>query len=71
MALVTYILLAALYAGLQQRFHPEVLGRAASSAVAVVLADTAIVQIGCYILNIPGSSQIVDLVAYGGYKFVG
>ena len=26
---------------------------------------------GCYILNIQGSSQVIDIVAYGGYKFVG
>jgi hypothetical protein len=29
------------------------------------------VKLGCYVLNITGSAQVVDLVAYGGYKFVG
>jgi len=71
MALVTYILLAALQSGLRERFHPEVLGESASRALAVVLLDFAFVKIGCYFLNIQGSSQVVDLIAYGGYKFVG
>jgi hypothetical protein len=71
MALVTYILLAALQTGLQERFHPKVLGESASRALAVVLLDFAFVKIGCYFLNVQGSSQVVDLIAYGGYKFVG
>ncbi|KAH9914181.1 YIF1-domain-containing protein [Epithele typhae] len=73
MALVTYILLAALYSGLNSRFHPEILGITASKALAVVLLDFCFVKAGCYILNIPGglSSQVLDLLAYGGYKFVG
>jgi len=71
MALVTYILLSALQSGLQGRFHPEVLGNSASRALAVVLLDFTFVKIGCYFLNVQGSSQVVDLIAYGGYKFVG
>jgi protein transport protein YIF1 len=71
MALVTYILLAALQSGLHNDFHPDVFGKSASRAFAVVLLDFAFVKIGCYFLNVPGSSQVVDLLAYGGYKFVG
>jgi len=71
MALVTYILLAALQSGLQERFHPEVLGQSASRALAVVLLDFVFVKMGCYFLNVQGPSQVVDLIAYGGYKFVG
>jgi len=71
MALVTYILLAALQSGLQERFHPKVLGESASRALAVVLLDFVFVKMGCYFLNVQGPSQVVDLVAYGGYKFVG
>ncbi|TCD66876.1 hypothetical protein EIP91_000774 [Steccherinum ochraceum] len=71
MALVTYILLAALHSGLQSRFHPEILGITASTAIVVALLDLAFVKFGCYILNIQGSSQLLDLLAYGGYKFVG
>lgn len=52
MALVTYILLAALYSGLNSRWHPEILGVTASKALAVVLLDFLFVRGGCYFLNI-------------------
>jgi protein transport protein YIF1 len=89
MALVTYILLAALHSGLNSRFHPEILGVTASKALAVVLLDLMFIKGGCYFLNIPvcahtfteflmllltmqqGPSQMLDLLAYDGYKFVG
>jgi hypothetical protein len=71
MALVTYILLAALHSGLQARFHPQVLGQTASTALAVVALDFFFVKIGCYFLNVQGNGQVIDLIAYGGYKFVG
>ena len=71
MALVMYILLVTLQSGLRGRFHPEVLGKSASRALAVLLLDFAFVKTGCYFLNVQGSSQVVDLIAYGGYKFVG
>ncbi|KDQ55432.1 hypothetical protein JAAARDRAFT_71293 [Jaapia argillacea MUCL 33604] len=71
MAMVTYVLFSALHAGLQGRFRPELLGVSASTAVFVVLLDFLFVKLGCYFLNIQGPSQVVDLVSYGGYKFVG
>ncbi|KAF8623762.1 hypothetical protein AX15_006204 [Amanita polypyramis BW_CC] len=71
MALVTYVLLCALYSGLRGSFHPKVLGESASRALGVLMIDFCFVKLGCYFLNVQGSSQVVDLVAYGGYKFVG
>ncbi|KAG9047636.1 hypothetical protein FS837_001829 [Tulasnella sp. UAMH 9824] len=71
MALVTYVLLTALVAGMNNRFHPEVLGVGLSKAFAVLIMDVAFVKLGCYTLNIQSSAQVVDLAAYGGYKFVG
>lgn len=91
MALVSYILLAALHSGLQSRFHPEILGVTASTAILVVVLDFIVIKFGCYILNIQvrnftlyspnpvyafpcsvqGAGQVTDLLAYGGYKFVG
>ncbi|KAI0794854.1 YIF1-domain-containing protein [Abortiporus biennis] len=71
MAFVTYILLAALNSGLQSRFHPEILGVTASTALVVLILDFAFIKFGCYILNIQGASQVLDLLAYDGYKFVG
>ncbi|KAF9443438.1 protein transporter yif1 [Macrolepiota fuliginosa MF-IS2] len=71
MSIVTYILLTAINKGLEKNFNPKILGESASRALAVVLLDFIFVKLGCYFLNIQGSSQVVDLIAYGGYKFVG
>lgn len=71
MALVTYVLLAALQSGLEARFNPEILGVTASTALGVVLLEFAFIKLGCYFLSIQGQGQVIDLVAYGGYKFVG
>jgi hypothetical protein len=71
MAFVTYILLAALQSGLQSRFHPEIFGVVATKAIVVLILDFLFVRGGCYLLGIQGSNPIVDLLAYGGYKFVG
>lgn len=71
MAVVTYILLAALHAGLQKRFMPEVLGITSSKAFGVILLDFFVIWFGCYILGIQGQGQFVDIFAYSGYKFEG
>ena len=71
MSLTTYILLGALRAGLTSKFHPDVLGVTASKAISVLILEFLIVKLGCYFLNVPGQSQVVDLFSYGGYKFVG
>ncbi|KAG6876811.1 hypothetical protein C0993_000277 [Termitomyces sp. T159_Od127] len=71
MALVTYILLCALYAGISKQFHTKILGEALSRGVAVLILDFAFVKLGCYFLNVPDSASVIDIVAYGGYKFVG
>lgn len=71
MAFVTYILVAALQSGLQSRFHPEIFGVVATKAIVVVVLDFLFVKGGCYLLGIQGTTPIIDLIAYGGYKFVG
>lgn len=43
----------------------------ASYAFAVVLFEFLAIKFGCYLLSIGGQGQVLDLVAYGGYKFVG
>jgi hypothetical protein len=70
MSFVTYILLSALLYGLSGTFHPELLGYTASSALGAVVFELVGLRLGCYLLNI-GNSQLLDLVAYSGYKFVG
>ncbi|KAA8908474.1 putative membrane protein [Sphaerosporella brunnea] len=70
MSFVTYILLSALLYGLSGTFHPELLGYTASSALGAVVFELIGLRLGCYLLSI-GNPQLLDLVAYSGYKFVG
>ncbi|CAG8933488.1 unnamed protein product [Penicillium salamii] len=71
MALVTYILLSVLLAGFRGNFHPELLGSITTTAIAVILFEILCLKLATYILSINNDSQLLDLVAYSGYKFVG
>ncbi|KKY21988.1 putative transport protein yif1 [Phaeomoniella chlamydospora] len=71
MALVTYILLSTVLAGLRGSFHPELLGSITTTAIAVVIFEIVLLKVAMYILNITNDSQLLDLMAYSGYKFVG
>lgn len=71
MALVTYILLSTILAGLRGAFQPELLGGTLVAAGAVVAAEILGLKFGSYLLSISSESQLLDLVAYSGYKFVG
>lgn len=71
MAFVTYILLSTLLAGLRGVFRPELLGLTATNAFLTVVIEIMLLKLGTYLLNISNESQLLDLVAYSGYKFVG
>ncbi|KAI9809343.1 MAG: hypothetical protein M1825_002635 [Sarcosagium campestre] len=71
MACVTYILVSTVLAGLRGAFHPELLGLTATTAFAIVIVEILALKLGCYLLAISNESQLLDLVAYSGYKFVG
>ncbi|CAG8505391.1 41_t:CDS:2 [Dentiscutata heterogama] len=72
MALVTYVLLKAIVSGTQgNKFHPEVLGVNATSAFFLMVLELAFIKMGCYLLNITSDTNILNLLAYSGYKFVG
>ena len=71
MAFVTYILLSTLLAGMRGNFHPEVMGSTFGYALFVVIVEILILKLGTYLLAITNESQLMDLVAYSGYKFVG
>ncbi|KAL0145353.1 YIF1-domain-containing protein [Mucor lusitanicus] len=71
MAVVTYVLLCGLTAGLHKNFHPEMLYVAVSTSVAVVFWEIAYTRLGCYFLSIPFEASMLDLLSYYGYKFVG
>ncbi|RMD43461.1 hypothetical protein DV735_g1655, partial [Chaetothyriales sp. CBS 134920] len=71
MAFITYILLSTVLAGMRGSFRPELLGSTASTALAVVLFEIVVLKTAMYLLSISNESQLLDLVAYSGYKFVG
>jgi protein transport protein YIF1 len=71
MAFITYILLSTVLAGIRGSFRPELLGSTASTAMGVVIFEIVILKIAMYLLSISNESQLLDLVAYSGYKFVG
>lgn len=71
MAIITYILLSTLLAGLRSAFHPELFGTMASKAIISVAVEIALLKAAMYFwLNISSQSQLLDLIAYSGYKFV-
>ncbi|KAJ5203863.1 ER to Golgi transport protein Yif1 [Penicillium cinerascens] len=71
MAVVTYILLSVLLAGFRGDFHPELLGSVTTTSIAVIIFEILCLKMAMYILTINNDSQLLDLVAYSGYKFVG
>jgi hypothetical protein len=59
MALVTYILLSTLLAGLRGAFRPELLGYTATVAICVTLLEIIIIRTGTFLLAITSSSQLL------------
>ena len=47
------------------------MGLTATTAFIVVVLEILGLKFGTYILSISNDSQLLDLVAYSGYKFVG
>ncbi|EOR03708.1 hypothetical protein E3P77_02787 [Wallemia ichthyophaga] len=81
MSVLTYIIVAAIYAGIQNKFHPEVLGARASLSFAVAALEFCLIRLICYLLGVEtsnsggsgwssGVSGSVELFSYCGYKFV-
>lgn len=71
MAYITYVLLASLVLGMQQKFTPEQIGMQASSALASCILELLVYSCTLYIANIETSLRYLDLLAYSGYKFLG
>lgn len=71
MAYITYIFVAGLVLGMQDKFSPEQIGITASSALAWCIIELAIYCAILYILQVETSLKTLDLLAYSGYKFVG
>lgn len=71
MAFLTYIVMAGLVLGTQERFSPEQLGILASSALAWGIIELLVHTVSHYIMNLDTSLSTLDLLAYCGYKYVG
>ncbi|KFO58510.1 Protein YIF1B, partial [Corvus brachyrhynchos] len=71
MAFLTYILLAGLALGTQNRFSPDSLGLVASSALAWLVLEVLSVLLSLYLVTITTDLTPIDLVAFAGYKYVG
>ncbi|KAL0128860.1 hypothetical protein PUN28_003911 [Cardiocondyla obscurior] len=71
MAFFTYIAVAGLVLGMQERFTPEHLGILATSALGWGLSEMLVFIASLYGLNLQSSLTALDLLAYCGYKYVG
>lgn len=71
MAVVTYVLLSTMIAGIRGQFQPDLLGNTAITASIIIFLEILVLKLGCYLLGITNNSQLLELIAYSGYKFVG
>jgi hypothetical protein len=54
---------------METRFHPEILGNAASSALGITVLEVFSCWLGMYLLSI-ADVQLLDVASFFGYKFV-
>ncbi|XP_049653452.1 protein YIF1B-like isoform X1 [Accipiter gentilis] len=71
MAFVTYILVASLALGTQNRFSPNSLGLQASSALAWLIMEVLAVLLSLYLVTVNTDLTTIDLITFAGYKYVG
>ncbi|NXX46478.1 YIF1B protein, partial [Tricholaema leucomelas] len=71
MAFITYILVAGLALGTQNRFSPDSLGLQASSALAWLILEVLAVLLSLYLVTVSTELSTIDLLAFAGYKYVG
>ncbi|KAH8418009.1 hypothetical protein KR222_010216 [Zaprionus bogoriensis] len=70
MGYITYVIVAGLLLGMQNRFSPEQLGIQASSAMAYSIFELVVYSIALYVMNVKTSLKTLDLLAFTGYKYV-
>ncbi|XP_010890275.1 protein YIF1B isoform X2 [Esox lucius] len=71
MGFITYILVAGLAFGTQNRFSPEILGMQASSTLVWLIMEVLAVLLSLYLVTVNTDLTTIDLVAFSGYKYVG
>ncbi|KAK1330251.1 hypothetical protein QTO34_010438 [Cnephaeus nilssonii] len=68
---ITYVLVAGLALGTQDRFSPDLLGLQASSALAWLTLEVLAILLSLYLVTVNTDLTTIDLVAFLGYKYVG
>ncbi|KAM6932002.1 protein YIF1B isoform 1-T1 [Lycodopsis pacificus] len=71
MGFITYVLVAGLALGTQNRFSPELLGVQASSAFVWLIMEVLAVLLSLYLVTANTDLTTIDLLAFSGYKYVG
>ncbi|XP_037122832.1 protein YIF1B isoform X1 [Syngnathus acus] len=71
MGFITYVLVAGLALGTQNRFTPELLGVQASSALVWLIMEVLAVLLSLYLVTVNTDLTTIDLLAFAGYKYVG
>ncbi|XP_057694011.1 protein YIF1B [Corythoichthys intestinalis] len=71
MSFITYVLVAGLALGTQNRFSPELLGGQASSALVWLIMEVLAVLLSLYLVTVNTDLTTIDLLAFAGYKYVG
>ncbi|GME71485.1 hypothetical protein B5S31_g335 [[Candida] boidinii] len=67
MSFMSYILVWAIFSGINGTFHPQLLGFAATRTLSFSVVDVALLKIVFYVLNI--QCKLWDIVSYSGYKY--
>ncbi|ODV85994.1 hypothetical protein CANARDRAFT_28048 [[Candida] arabinofermentans NRRL YB-2248] len=71
MSFISYILLWAVFSGVNGSFHPQLLGYATTRTLAFYFMDIFIMKVSFYVLGVSSkNSKIWDLASYSGYKFI-
>ncbi|KAM8769176.1 protein YIF1B isoform 1-T1 [Acanthopagrus schlegelii] len=71
MGFITYVLVAGLALGTQNKFSPELLGVQASSALVWLIMEVLAVLLSLYLVTVNTDLTTIDLLAFSGYKYVG
>ncbi|KAK3093589.1 hypothetical protein FSP39_017809 [Pinctada imbricata] len=71
MAFVTYVLVAGVVLGINNKFTPEQLGVQTSTAFVWLVIELLVLNLSLYVMNLNTDLKYLDIVAYCGYKFVG
>ncbi|CAF1534454.1 unnamed protein product, partial [Didymodactylos carnosus] len=71
MSALTYVLIAGLALGTQNKFSPEQLGLHSTSVFVWFILEVGLLCLTFYIFGIQTKLRTLDLIAYCGYKYVG